>query len=141
MANVVNVTGVKTAESGEAKAWDFKRTNQLLSTFSGILQAAEKRLSFLFCLFAGASLEYTVKYPTDFAYTDLAAELANAVIAKDLNFGDEFNVEIFKRVLTAYLSELDADYFDVLVEAYKKELAQQVDDKNHVPDLVVDDEQ
>lgn len=141
MANVVNVTGVKTAESGEAKAWDFKRTNQLLSTFSGILQAAEKRLSFLFCLFAGASLEYTVKYPTDFAYTDLAAELANAVIAKDLNFGDEFNVEIFKRVLTAYLSELDADDFDVLVEAYKKELAHQVDDKNHVPDLVVDDEQ
>ncbi|MDD3894921.1 MAG: hypothetical protein PHU36_07865, partial [Syntrophomonadaceae bacterium] len=64
----------------------------------------------------------------------------NAVIAKDLNFGDEFNVEIFKRVLTAYLSELDADDFDTLVEAYKKELAQQVDDKNHVPDLVVDDE-
>lgn len=132
MANVVNVTGVKAAESGEAKAWDFKRTNQLLATFSGILQSAEKRIAMLFCLFTGTKLEYTVKYPTDFAYTDLAGELANAVIAKDLNFGDEFNVEVYKRVLTAYLSELDPADFDALVEAYKAEQEEQKNDVQHL---------
>lgn len=131
MANVVNVTGVKTAESGEAKAWDFKRTNQLLSTFSGILQSVEKKIADLFGLFVGAALEYTVKYPTDFAYADLSTELANAVIAKDLGFGEEFNVEVFKRVLTAYLSELAPEDFDALVKAYKKEQSEMESNKAH----------
>lgn len=133
MAGVVNVTGVKSTESGEAKAWDFKRTNQLLSNFSGILQSAENKLVQLFRLFTGMKFDYAVKYPTDFAYTDLAAELANAVIAKDLNFGDEFNIEIFKRVLTAYLSELSADDFDALVKAYKGALADQKLDTEQNP--------
>lgn len=137
MSGVVNVTGVKTAESGEAKAWDFKRTNQLLSSFSGILQAAEKGIARLFSIFVGITFDYSVKYPTDFAYTDLAAELANAVIAKDLNFGDEFNIEIFKRVLTAYLSELSADDFDALVAAYKEALAKQSLDAEQTPPPVV----
>jgi hypothetical protein len=133
MAGVVNVTGVKSTESGEAKAWDFKRTNQLLSNFSGILQSAENRLVQLFRLFTGMKFAYTVKYPTDFAYTDLSAELANAIIAKDLNFGDEFNIEIFKRVLTAYLSELSADDFDALVKSYKGALADQKLDSEQNP--------
>lgn len=82
-------------------------------------------------MFVGAALEYTVKYPTDFAYADLSTELANAVIAKDLGFGEEFNVEVFKRVLTAYLSELAPEDFDALVKAYKKEQSEMESNKAH----------
>lgn len=119
MAGVVNVTGVAASQSGVAKAWDFKHTNQMLANFSGILQAAEVRLAQLFSNWMDLDLELTVSYPTDFAYSDLEAELSNAVIAKDLSFGDEFNVEVFKRILTSYFPEMQPERFDELVKQYK----------------------
>ena len=52
-------------------------------------------------------------------------ELLNAETAKGLSFGDDFNVEVFKRVLTAYLPELTADGFDKLVESYRQQQAEE----------------
>ena len=138
MAGVVNVTGVATASSGVAKAWDFKHTNQMLANFSGVLQAAELRIAQLFSKWVGVDLNLTVSYPTDFAYSDLEAELNNAVIAKDLTFGDEFNIEVFKRVLTNYFPELPPDKFDALVESYKKAQAEQDRDKQELKKNFVD---
>lgn len=124
MANVVNVTGVRVQASGTAKAWDYQQTNQTLADFADMVEQAEKRLARLFCKWVGVDLEYTVNYPSDFSIADVETELANAEIAKNLAFGDEFNVEVFKKVLTSYLPELADGDFDKLVEAYKQAQAQ-----------------
>ena len=118
MAVVVNVTGSSRQQSGYAKAWDYEATNQLLSDFADAVESAERKLARLFCLWTGTELEYKVNYPSDFKISEVEQELANAEIAKGLNFGDGFNVEVFKRVLTAYLPELMAEDFDRLVADY-----------------------
>ena len=79
-------------------------------------------------------LEYSVNYPNDFKISEVEQELANAEIAKGLNFGDEFNVEVFKRVLTSYLPELKANDFDKLVAAYQEHLEQEQIDSNNIID-------
>lgn len=122
MAGVVNVTGVKSEQSGVAKAWDFQQTNQVLSDFADILESTELKLADLFQRFTGVEFEYTVNYPNDFSIADVQTELANAEIAKGLNFGDAFNVEVYKRVLTSYLPELSDEDFDELVKSYEAEL-------------------
>ena len=124
MAAVVNVTGVRSQSSGIAKAWDFEQTNQILSDFAQQVEVAEKRLAMLFARFCGTQLEYSVKYPNDYNVSDVENELAKAEIAKGLAFGDAFNVEVFKRILTAYLPELEDDEFDRLVKAYEDSQAQ-----------------
>lgn len=83
-----------------------------------MVEAAERKVAKLFSIWVGAELEYKVNYPSDFKISEVEQELANAEVAKGLNFGDEFNMEVFKRVLTAYLPELPADEFDKLVKAY-----------------------
>lgn len=125
MANVVNVTGVRVQASGTAKAWDYQQTNQTLADFADMVEQAEKRLAALFCKWIGVELEYTCNYPSDYSIADVEVELANAEIAKNLAFGDEFNVEVFKKVLTSYLPELADGDFDKLVEAYKQAQAQE----------------
>lgn len=124
MAAVVNVTGVRSQSSGIAKAWDFEQTNQILADFAQQVEAAEKRLAVLFARFCGTQLEYSVKYPNDYNVSDVENELAKAEIAKGLSFGDAFNVEVFKRILTAYLPELEDSDFDRLVKAYEESQAQ-----------------
>ena len=124
MAGVVNVTGVKSEQSGIAKAWDFERTNQILSDFADILENTELKLADLFQRFTKVDFEYTVNYPNDFSIADVQTELANAEIAKGLNFGDAFNIEIYKRVLTSYLPELSDEKFDELVQAFEDEAEQ-----------------
>ena len=125
MANVVNVTGVRVQASGTAKAWDYQQTNQTLADFADMVEQAEKRIAALFCRWVGVELEYTCNYPSDYSIADVETELANAEIAKNLAFGDEFNVEVFKKVLTSYLPELADGDFDELVEAYKQAQAQE----------------
>lgn len=119
MAVVVNVTGVHSQQSGEAKAWDYEATNQILSDFADMVEGAEKQVARLFSIWTGADLEYKVSYPSDFKISEVEQELANAEVAKGLNFGDEFNLQVFKRVLTAYLPELPDEEFDKMVKAYQ----------------------
>lgn len=120
MAVVVNVTGVKSQNSGESKAWDFECTNQILSSFADNIEAAEIKLIELFKKFTGFDFEYSCNYPSDFSISDVASELANAEIAKGLRFGNKFDKEVFKRVLNSYLPELSDEEFDDLVDAYAK---------------------
>lgn len=125
MAVVVNVTGSSKLQSGMAKAWDYEATNQILSDFADQVEAAEMKLAKLFERWTGVALEYTVNYPNDFKISEVEQELLNAETAKGLSFGDDFNVEVFKRVLTAYLPELTADSFDKLVESYRQQQAEE----------------
>lgn len=131
MAVVVNVTGSSKLQSGQAKAWDYEATNQILSDFADIVEAAEMKVARLFSIWTGVQLEYSVNYPNDFKISEVEQELANAEIAKGLNFGDEFNLEVFKRVLTSYLPELKADDFDKLVQTYAEHLEQEKLDYNN----------
>ena len=131
MAVVVNVTGSSKLQSGQAKAWDYEATNQILSDFADLVEAAEAKLARLFSIWTGVQLEYSVNYPNDFKISEVEQELANAEIAKGLNFGDEFNMEVFKRVLTSYLPELKADDFDALVKTYEEHLEQEKLDYSH----------
>lgn len=131
MAGVVNITGVRSEQSGVAKAWDFESTNQALSNFADTLENAEKQLAFLFKRFVKVEFEYTVNYPNDFSISDVQTELADAEIAKGLNFGDKFNLQIFKRVLTSYLPELSDSDFDELVQDYEDRLENEALDYSH----------
>ena len=123
MSGVVNVTGVRSQASGVAKAWDFEQTNELLSNFADRIENAEQRISELFKRWMPVDLTYTVNYPNDYSISDVQTELANADVAKGLLFGDAFNLEVFKRVLTSYLPELSNEQFDQQVKAYEEELS------------------
>lgn len=100
-------------------------------TDADLVEAAEENLARLFSIWTGVPLEYSVNYPNDFKISEVEQELANAEIAKGLNFGDEFNMEVFKRVLTSYLPELKADDFDALVKTYEEHLEQEKLDYSH----------
>ncbi len=131
MAGVVNITGVKSEQSGVAKQWDFERTNQVLSDFADILENAEMIVADLFKRFTGLDFEYTVNYPNDFSIADVQAELNNAQIARGLNFGDEFDTCIFKRVITSYLPEIkDAD-MEAMIKDFKARMEQERIDALH----------
>ena len=120
MSAVVNVTGVRSQASGVAKAWDFEQTNELLSNFADRIENAEQRISELFKRWMPIDFTYTVNYPNDYNISDVQTELANAEVAKGLCFGDAFELEVFKRVLTSYLPELSNEQFDMLVKAYEE---------------------
>lgn len=131
MAVVVNVTGSAKQQSGTAKAWDYEATNQILADFADQIERAETALAHLFVKWTGVDLDYSVNYPNDFKISEIEQELNNAEVAKGLGFGDDFNIEIFKRVLTAYLPELDADGFDKLVASYKKKQEEEKEPAEH----------
>lgn len=116
MANLTLVTGVQEAKSGVAKAWDFERTNQTLADFAANCEAAEKDIVELYKLWTGSKIEYLCEYPRDFAIVDVADELANAQAAVDLQFGTKMLAEVAKKVLAAYLPNLEPEVFDAIIK-------------------------
>lgn len=131
MAGVVNITGVKSEQSGVAKQWDFERTNQVLSDFADILENAEILVSDLFKRFTGLDFEYTVNYPNDFSIADVQTELNNAQIARGLNFGDDFDMCIFKRVITSYLPEIKDTDMEAMIKDFKARMEEERIDALH----------
>lgn len=120
MANLTLVTGVQKQTSGVAKAWDFERTNQTLSDFAANCQAAEMDMADIFARWTAQDVKYEVSYPTDFKIVDVADELDNAEKATSLQLGSTFLVEVAKKVLYAYMPDLDDKTFDAIVEEIKK---------------------
>ncbi len=132
MAGVVNITGVRSQQSGAAKAWDFEQTNQVLADFADRIENAELKVADMFKRWMNIEFEYTVNYPSDYNISDIESELANAEVAINLAFGDQFNIEVFKRVLTSYLPEISDDDFDKLVDDYENVLEQKANDREQV---------
>lgn len=141
MAVVVNVTGSAKQQSGQAKAWDYEATNQILADFADQVERAEAALAHLFVKWTGVNLDYSVNYPNDFKISEVEQELANAEVAKGLGFGDAFNLEVFKRVLTSYLPELKANDFDELVAAYKEQQEEEKSNSEHDEEWELTDEE
>ena len=137
MATVVNVTGVREQTSGVAKAWDFEQTNQLLTDYADTLEETEEKLAELFKRWTGLQFEYNVNYPNDYSISDVETELANAEVAKGLGFGDAFNLEVYKRILSKYLPELKGDEIETMVAEYQK--AQELQRLDYSHDLDSDE--
>lgn len=65
--------------------------------------------------------DYTCIYQKDFSVSDVTTELANAETAKGLNFGETFNTEVLKRVITSYLPDLKKDQIQAITEEYRQQ--------------------
>ena len=67
----------------------------------------------------------------DYDFADVQTELNNAQIARGLNFGDEFDLCIFKRVITSYLPEIkDAD-MEAMIKDFKARMEEERIDALH----------
>jgi len=141
MAGVVNITGVRSQQSGVAKAWDFEQTNQVLADFADRIENAELKVAELFKKWMNVEFDYTVNYPSDYNISDIENELANAEVALNLAFGDKFNIEIFKRVITSYLPEISDEEFDDMVKDYESELEKASQDREQVIFLESEEEE
>ena len=124
------VTGTKVESSGEAKKWEFERTNQSLATLARICQNTEKQIVGLFCAWLGAAndCKYEVSYPQDFGIVDVKTEIEVAQLIIDLGLSKGLNIEVLKKIINAYLPELPADRTDELIKEAETELnAKKVD--------------
>lgn len=116
MSGLDSVIGVQTAKSGVARQWDFERTNQRLVDFAIQCEEAEKAIVALYEAWTGERINYTCEYPRDFKIADVAADLAEAQQAIDLGFDSKsFRVEVARKVLTAYLPNIEPDVYDAVI--------------------------
>ena len=63
------------------------------------------------------NIEYKCDYPRDFKVNDVTESLTQAQQAKDLDFkSDTFDNEILKKVIDAYMPNLEIDTKDMIVK-------------------------
>ena len=116
MSGIDSVVGVEQSKSGVAKQWDFERTNQRLADFSVQCEEAEKDIIGLYELWAKENVGYEVEYPRDFQINDVTESLSQAQQALDLGFrSDTFSAEVSKKVLEAYMPNIEPDTYDDIV--------------------------
>lgn len=140
MSGIDSVIGVQQAKSGVAKQWDFERTNQNLAAFAVRCENAEYDIINLYKLWSGDNLEYTCEYPRDFKVNDVSESLTQAQQAKDLDFkSDTFDNEILKKVIDAYMPNLEIDTKDMIVKE-AQEAADEVAQNKAYSNEGVDDE-
>lgn len=123
MSGLDSVVGVQSdvSKSGVAKQWDFEKTNKRLADFSVRCENADKAIIALFEEWSGESTGYTCEYPRDFKINDVADCLADAQAALDLGFGSvTYKQEVLKKVLEAYLPNVEPDVYDKIVEEVAK---------------------
>lgn len=119
MASLAYVNASRANASGEAKKWDFEKTNQALTDLAQNCAAAERDIAELFTLWTGQALTYAVAYPDDFALADTAQELADAQAVLDMALGLEMKVEVARKVLELYF-DLTPERFDEILAEIRK---------------------
>lgn len=140
MSGIDSVIGVQQAKSGVAKQWDFERTNQNLAAFAVRCENAEYDIIELYKLWSGDNIEYTCDYPRDFKVNDVSESLTQAQQAKDLEFkSDTFDSEILKKVIDAYMPNLEKETKDMIVKEAQAAADEAAQDKAY-SDEGVDDE-
>lgn len=140
MSGIDSVIGVQQAKSGVAKQWDFERTNQNLAAFAVRCETAEYDIIDLYRLWSGDNIEYKCDYPRDFKVNDVTESLTQAQQAKDLDFkSDTFDNEILKKVIDAYMPNLEIDTKDMIVKEAQA-AADEVAQNKAYSDEGVDDE-
>lgn len=140
MSGIDSVIGVQQAKSGVAKQWDFERTNQNLAAFAVRCENAEYDIIELYRLWSGDNIEYLCDYPRDFKVNDVSENLTQAQQAKDLEFkSDTFDSEILKKVIDAYMPNLEKETKDMIVKEAQAAADEAAQDKAY-SDEGVDDE-
>ena len=121
MANlsfVINTS--RDTNSGIARQWEFERTNQQLANFAMQCARAEENVVSLVAQWVNSDITYTVGYPDDFGVVDIAEQLKQAQQVLDMDLVDGMNVEVLKKVLSAYCPDIPGERFDELVEQMEK---------------------
>jgi hypothetical protein len=135
MSGIDSVIGVQQAKSGVAKQWDFERTNQNLAAFAVRCENAEYDIIALYKLWSGDNLEYFCEYPKDFKVNDVTESLTQAQQAKDLEFeSDTFDNEILKKVIDAYMPNLEKETKDAIVKEAQTAADTKAQDKTYNDD-------
>lgn len=119
MSGLESIIGVQTdnSKSGVAKQWDFEKTNRRLADFAGRCEAADKSIIALYELWSNEKVDYSCEYPRDFKINDITDSLTDAQAALDLNFDSvTYKQEVLKKVLTAYMPNLDAETYDRIID-------------------------
>lgn len=123
MSGLDSVVGVQTdtSKSGVAKQWEFEKTNKRLADFAVRCEQADKAIVDLYEAWAGESVGYTCEYPRDFSIRDVQAGLEEAKAALDLGFAsDTYTEEVLKKVLEAYLPNIENEVYDKIIEEVEK---------------------
>lgn len=132
MSGMDSVVGVQTAKSGVAKQWDFQRINQRLADFAVQCESTERKIVQLFELWTGETTDFTCEYPRDFSINDVTESLGQAQSAIDLNLGSNaFTVEVAKKVLEAYMPNIEPDIYDTIVKEVEESTAQAKQDSEY----------
>ncbi|WP_127447757.1 hypothetical protein [Veillonella sp. 3310] len=132
MSGMDSVVGVQSAKSGVAKQWDFQRINQRLADFAVQCESAERKIVQLFELWTGETTDFTCEYPRDFSINDVTESLGQAQSAIDLNLGSNaFTVEVAKKVLEAYMPNIEPDIYDNIVKEVEESTAQSKQDREY----------
>lgn len=119
MASMSATTGTTTQLSGVAKRWDFEQQNTAISNIAIQCQKAENSIGELFEAWTGENVQYTVSYPTDYNLIDIEAELDDAIKALQIDATNaEYKAEVMKKVLTAYLPDIQPDVYDRIIEKF-----------------------
>lgn len=131
MSGLDSVIGVKadTTKSGVAKQWDFEKTNKKLADFAVRCENADKAIVELYELWAGEKVGYDCEYPRDFKINDVIESLTNAQLALELGFNSTvYKQEVLKKVLEAYLPNLQPEIYDKIIEEVAEALQNEARD-------------
>ena len=140
MSGIDSVIGVQQAKSGVAKQWDFERTNQNLAAFAVRCENAEYDIIELYKLWSGDNIKFTCEYPKDFKVNDVTESLNQAQQAKDLDFkSDTFDNEILKKVIDAYMPNLEKETKDMIFKEAKDATDEAAQDKAYSNEGVDDE--
>ncbi len=123
MSGMDSVVGYQTdkSKSGVAKQWDFEKTNKRLADFAVRCENADKAIISLYEEWSKESIDYECEYPRDFKINDVADALADAQSALDLGFDStSYKQEVLKRVLAAYLPNIEPEVYDKIIEEVAK---------------------
>lgn len=131
MSGLNSVIGLQTdqSKSGVAKQWDFETTNRRLAGFSARCEKADAAIVALYELWSGDTIDYHCEYPKDFRINDVADSLAEAQTALELGFDTPtYKKEVLKKVLEAYMPNLEPETYDAIVNEVEDAANQAVRD-------------
>ena len=90
---------------------------------------ADKAIVELYELWAGEKVGYDCEYPRDFKINDVIDSLTNAQLALELGFNSTvYKQEVLKKVLEAYLPNLQPEIYDKIIEEVAEALQNEARD-------------
>lgn len=115
-------------QSAESKELDRARLNDLLGTFTGQIEQAERKVMYLFGLYVGFNYEYNVVYSRDFGVSTLAEDIETFEALKSSGISTELSVELEKGIARRLVEFEDESDLDNLLDAIESEQVRRRDE-------------